>query len=524
MNHRERQAEVSTSTARVVQRPDQVQQAGTSVVSQASSVQAPPVLGSPAGVLMIQQLKGNRAVGQRLVQQSAEAQGLREPSDSEIHSAAAEGIRTPATTLPFLDRIQASFGRHSIGHVKAHVGPEAAQASRAMNALAFASGDHVVFGSTPDLRTAAHEAAHVVQQQAGVQLDGGIGHAGDSYEHNADAVADAVVAGRSAESLLVSIATNFAVGGAGTSPIDALEAITIVEPRSLQLLQNKEFAPAPEDAFLRCNAPSRAIAHAHRLASYVNIRRSAVQKIEIQGLNTKRWEDVLSLYEVYLRMPIVLLANLRDDIKHEESQLNKDEKVLAERHREKISSILGSVTDESDVIKDEGSKGGTVAAAATIQLDNIVIERSPTRFGGRPEEGFANRYAMKVDGPDKWLKAEYTLSQKDAEAQVLTDIINFLEGKRKSVRRGKSVIINIHVSKGPCYGCQDRIRAFIRDVEDLLEGDRRPQLIVQVIYGEKEPGLRGKADIGQGQVETYYGWPEDVGYGKPPIFVHGVVG
>jgi len=152
---------------------------------------------------MIQQLRGNRAVGQMLaVQRDAEARGLREPSDEEIHSAAAEGIRTPATTLPYLDRIQASFGHHSIGHVKAHVGPEAAKASRAMNALAFASGDHVVFGGTPDLRTAAHEAAHVIQQQAGVQLACGIGREGDAYERHADAVANAVVAGLPSEKLL----------------------------------------------------------------------------------------------------------------------------------------------------------------------------------------------------------------------------------------------------------------------------------------------------------------------------------
>lgn len=132
---------------------------------------------------------------------------LHEPTDAVIRSAAAEGVRTPATTLPHLDRIQASFGRHSIAHVQAHVGPEATRASRAMNARAYASGTHVVFGGTPDLRTAAHEAAHIVQQQAGVQLSGGIGRAGDAYERHADAVADAVVAGRSAEGLIEPKAT-----------------------------------------------------------------------------------------------------------------------------------------------------------------------------------------------------------------------------------------------------------------------------------------------------------------------------
>ena len=71
-----------------------------------------------------------------------------------------------------------------------------------MGAEAYATGDQIAFRSQPDLHTAAHEAAHVIQQRAGVQLDGGVGQAGDAYERHADQVADAVVGGRSAESLL----------------------------------------------------------------------------------------------------------------------------------------------------------------------------------------------------------------------------------------------------------------------------------------------------------------------------------
>jgi hypothetical protein len=60
----------------------------------------------------------------------------------------------------------------------------------------------VAFASQPDLHTAAHEAAHIVQQRSGVSLEGGVGKAGDSYENHADKVADAVVAGQSAEPIL----------------------------------------------------------------------------------------------------------------------------------------------------------------------------------------------------------------------------------------------------------------------------------------------------------------------------------
>lgn len=71
-----------------------------------------------------------------------------------------------------------------------------------MGATAYATGDHVVFASAPDLHTAAHEAAHTVQQKSGVQLKRGVGEVGDAYERHADAVADRVVAGASAEALL----------------------------------------------------------------------------------------------------------------------------------------------------------------------------------------------------------------------------------------------------------------------------------------------------------------------------------
>ena len=115
---------------------------------------------------------------------------------------AARGLAGTGEVLPFLDQIQASFGAHDVGGVRAHVGGEAANASRQLGATAFATGRDVAFASSPDLHTAAHEAAHVVQQRAGVHLEGGVGEDEDAYERHADAVADAVVAGRSAESLL----------------------------------------------------------------------------------------------------------------------------------------------------------------------------------------------------------------------------------------------------------------------------------------------------------------------------------
>jgi len=71
-----------------------------------------------------------------------------------------------------------------------------------MGAKAFAYGDHVVGPAGLDLHTAAHEAAHVVQRRRGVLAKSTVGRADGPLERHADRVADAVVAGRSAEALL----------------------------------------------------------------------------------------------------------------------------------------------------------------------------------------------------------------------------------------------------------------------------------------------------------------------------------
>ena len=118
------------------------------------------------------------------------------------HEAARAGTRGSGAQLPYLDQIQRSFGKHDVQQVRAHIGGDAAVAADDMGANAFATGNHVAFRGTPGLATAAHEAAHVVQQRGGVQLLGGVGRAGDRYEQHADRVAERVVAGESSEALL----------------------------------------------------------------------------------------------------------------------------------------------------------------------------------------------------------------------------------------------------------------------------------------------------------------------------------
>ncbi len=133
---------------------------------------------------------------------------------SAVRSAAAKGISGGGGSLPFASQIQSSFGGHDVSSVQAHTGGTASAANKAMGSNAYATGNHVAFKGAPDLHTAAHEAAHVVQQRAGVNLSGGVGKAGDSYEQHADSVADAVVQGKSAAPLLDQFTGGNAAGAA----------------------------------------------------------------------------------------------------------------------------------------------------------------------------------------------------------------------------------------------------------------------------------------------------------------------
>jgi hypothetical protein len=144
-----------------------------------------------------------------------------------LHTIAAAGVTGTGGELPHLASIQRSFGHHDVTGVRAHVGGAAAEAAVQIGADAYATGDQVAFAGAPDLRQAAHEAAHVVQQRGGVQLDGGVGQAGDVYEHHADAVADLVVRGESAAALL----DTMAAGGGGRAAVQRWQTIGTEEYR-----------------------------------------------------------------------------------------------------------------------------------------------------------------------------------------------------------------------------------------------------------------------------------------------------
>jgi hypothetical protein len=151
------------------------------------------------------------------VQQSAEEPSARSPE--EVQRIAAQGFAGSSQELPHFQTIQRAFGDHDVSDVEAHVGGPAKEAGRAMGARAFAADRRVAFAEPPTLHTVAHEAAHVVQQRGPLRLEGGVGVRGDRYERHADAVAEAVVAGGSAATLLDNVASPEIAGERGSSMV-----------------------------------------------------------------------------------------------------------------------------------------------------------------------------------------------------------------------------------------------------------------------------------------------------------------
>ena len=181
--------------------------------AQARNVQLERELAGLSHRDQVQRLQPPRPFGSQPVQQKS-AGG--EPSPAQVKNTAADGVSGSGQSLPFLDKIRSAMPGHDLSNVQAHVGGRAADSCSNIGASAYATGNDVAFKKAPDLHTAAHEAAHVVQQRAGVQLSDGVGKAGDAYERQADQVADAVVQGKNAENHL---STQFGRGG------DASEAV-----------------------------------------------------------------------------------------------------------------------------------------------------------------------------------------------------------------------------------------------------------------------------------------------------------
>ena len=180
----------------------------------------------------------NSCYGMRNTLQFAKGIYAKRQSD-HLHDITDRGLRSPGEPYPYREQIQACFGRHDIGDLTAHTGPEARAANSLAGSDAYHKARHVAFSGRPDLKTAAHEAAHAAQGVTGTQLEDGVGRAGDRWEKNADAVADAVARGKSAEGLLDEVTGNPAPAG------DAVQFTKLKDQARLNsLLTDKNFLVA----------------------------------------------------------------------------------------------------------------------------------------------------------------------------------------------------------------------------------------------------------------------------------------
>ena len=163
----------------------------STITTRISTGQSPPQF-VPA-IDTIHAHMGNRALMHHVGQQYQQ----------QVHDIAQDGFRDSPQPFPFQDQIQQAFSaHHDISGLKAYNGTAAHAANARLGSRAFHKGGQIAFAGQPTLKEAAHEATHYVQNVRSDQLEGGIGDVNDSYEQHADRVADSVVRGQSAASLL----------------------------------------------------------------------------------------------------------------------------------------------------------------------------------------------------------------------------------------------------------------------------------------------------------------------------------
>ncbi len=342
-----------------------------------------------------------------------------------VHAAAARGVATPSTTLPHYSMIQRAFGRHDISAVQAHVGAEARASADAMGADAYATGNHVVLGKGTDLFTAAHEAAHIVQQRGGVQLKGGVGETGDAYERHADEVASLVVQGKSAEGLLDRYAADRA-GPTASGPVQRMEsqAVGPVQRAGSQ-------AAAPSTSQAPAPGPSTADARANTLRVKINEQVARVKAKVVEEL--RHYEAVSRVIAQEARAGRLSLSPA--DLERFD-RLNEDadnlllviyeperEDDISEAHRStEMLKGINQVKQSGDDVLD-GHAGTVLPLVEEIDTLNYLVQNRLDRLalGYKAELDDANRFASLHDSgvstPES-LGADYKATVKTLRNQI----------------------------------------------------------------------------------------------------------
>lgn len=258
--------------------------------------------------------------------------------------------------LPHAAAIQAAFGRHDISGVRAEVGGAARDAGTQIGAAGFASGERIGFREEPNLRLAAHETAHVIQQRRGIDVPGGVGARGDVWEQHANAVADTVTAGRSAEPLLDR------VPGAGTAP-----------RAGLQLDDDKPKHDLPTGAMLALVLPrlEEVLASGSTVGAMIAKR---IKKYVDDALAGTGKDDPATLREKTIRLNDFLVAN--QSIFGALHAMNKKDSYLP--------GIADTVTEQIGAVE----RAYAVALQMTWHdqaIYELAIERADTKMKALPD-------------------------------------------------------------------------------------------------------------------------------------------
>ncbi len=157
-------------------------------------------------VLRMQQTHGNQAVRRMLAQRSYGAEGgpIEDQISSQINSARGSG---PTLDQGVAAKMESSMGT-DFSDVHVHTDAQSDTLNRTLNAKAFTTGQDIFFqqgayqpSSSEGQQLLAHELTHVVQQSGSSPSSSlTLGAAGDSYEQEADSVAQQAMSAPSAES------------------------------------------------------------------------------------------------------------------------------------------------------------------------------------------------------------------------------------------------------------------------------------------------------------------------------------
>lgn len=132
--------------------------------------------------------------------------GYQEGADAlSLRGAGGPGADNGAGHFPFAKQIQRSFGSHDVFRIESRIGGAAASEADRRGAEAYTVDGKVHFRSHPDVRTAAHEATHALQQAVAATEGGKVSKSSDRSEQDAEEVADLVGRGESAEEKLDSV-------------------------------------------------------------------------------------------------------------------------------------------------------------------------------------------------------------------------------------------------------------------------------------------------------------------------------